>query len=212
MCLLVQDMTNAGYPIYFSFFGYCVTVTATIHILYMNDSSPDVSQQAATCLNLEVSYLEQFSRLWKTGKNMVCYHSVTTDISRIDVSKLEILYRLTARRKTCDNLANLSPRSLEDTNAEDIEALWAAVDYSTMSEESVVGSPSTMSASMISDWSSAFSLQKSQIAENHSFNTVPHIQALNSSTSQVAFDPDMYNNMSSFFGTSPMNMQLNFGG
>ncbi|KAH8587353.1 fungal-specific transcription factor domain-containing protein [Bisporella sp. PMI_857] len=68
---LVQDAKNAGYPIYFSFMGYVVSVAGSINMLYLQDEDAGVCGQALISFQSGMEYLEELAKYWKCGARMV---------------------------------------------------------------------------------------------------------------------------------------------
>ena len=68
---LVRDARNLGCSIFYSFIGYCITVSGGVHGLFLNDPDASISQEARDCLQLNVAFLEDFSQYWKCGIDMV---------------------------------------------------------------------------------------------------------------------------------------------
>jgi hypothetical protein len=69
---LIRDVRGMGCSIFYSFIGYCTTVASGIHALFLNDSDLTISREARDCLQLDASFLEEFSEYWKCGIEMVC--------------------------------------------------------------------------------------------------------------------------------------------
>ena len=71
MSTLLSDAEALGCSIRYSFVGYCTTVCAGIHTMYLNDRNAETRQQARKCLDAEKNFLEQYAQTWKNGKIMV---------------------------------------------------------------------------------------------------------------------------------------------
>jgi hypothetical protein len=68
---LLEETKRAGCIVYSSFIGYCATVSGGVHTLFLNDADVNIRQLAATCLQSNITFLEEFSQYWKNGKIMV---------------------------------------------------------------------------------------------------------------------------------------------
>jgi len=77
LSVLIDDTNNAGYPVYFSFMGYCAVVATGIHMLYLRDEDATLRRKAINSFQSGMSFLEEFSNYWKNGKTMVCTSSCT---------------------------------------------------------------------------------------------------------------------------------------
>lgn len=84
MAKLIVDSEALGYSIYYSFVGYCATVSASIHTMYLNDSNAEYRLQAQQSLAGERKYLEKYALAWKTGHNMVIVTFLAHDIATAD--------------------------------------------------------------------------------------------------------------------------------
>ena len=71
MSELLQEVQTAGYPAIYSFMGYCATLAASIHTLYLQDRDITVQQRAAECLRSDKEYLTALSHHWKNAQWMV---------------------------------------------------------------------------------------------------------------------------------------------
>lgn len=69
--LLLSEARNAGCNIFYSFIGYCATVSGGVHALFLNDPDASVNQRARDCLQLDMEFLDEFSHYWKCGTDMV---------------------------------------------------------------------------------------------------------------------------------------------
>lgn len=76
LSILINDTNNGGYPVYFSFMGYCAVVATGIHMLYLNNEDSEIRQRAFSCFQSGMAFLEEFSKYWKNGKTMVRLHFV----------------------------------------------------------------------------------------------------------------------------------------
>lgn len=68
---LLREAKAANCDIFYSFLGYCATVSGSIHALFLQDTDDGIMQQARYCLQAVVTYLEEISRYWNCGKHMV---------------------------------------------------------------------------------------------------------------------------------------------
>ncbi len=68
---LMKEARSAGYTAFFSFMGYCVTVSGSVHALNLMDANPDVQNKARMSLQLVTEFLEEFSQHWVNGNWMV---------------------------------------------------------------------------------------------------------------------------------------------
>jgi hypothetical protein len=68
---LLRDARDLECNIFYSFIGYCATVSGGVHALFLNDPDVTISQEARDCLQLDISFLEEFSKYWKCGIDMV---------------------------------------------------------------------------------------------------------------------------------------------
>jgi hypothetical protein len=59
-----------GCDIFYSFIGYGATVSSGVHALFLNDSDLAIGKEARGCLQLDASFLEEFSKYWKCGIDM----------------------------------------------------------------------------------------------------------------------------------------------
>ncbi|KAF2102486.1 hypothetical protein NA57DRAFT_32280 [Rhizodiscina lignyota] len=68
---LFQEVQTTGYPAIYSFMGYCATLAASIHTLYLQDPDIDVQQRAAQYFRSDKEYLKSLSHHWKNAQWMV---------------------------------------------------------------------------------------------------------------------------------------------
>lgn len=68
---LLADADSLGCSIRYSFLGYCTTVSAGIHTMYLNSPNAELREQAQQCLETNRNFLEQYSQTWRNGNNMV---------------------------------------------------------------------------------------------------------------------------------------------
>lgn len=76
MSKLLADAEALGCPIRYSFVGYCTTVCAGIHTMYLNDRNAEIRKQAQECLDADRNFLGRYAQIWKNGKIMVRFISV----------------------------------------------------------------------------------------------------------------------------------------
>lgn len=69
---LLKDARDLECNMFYSFIGYCATVSGGVHALFLNDPDVTISREARNCLRLDISFLEEFSKYWKCGIDMVC--------------------------------------------------------------------------------------------------------------------------------------------
>jgi hypothetical protein len=72
---LLQEIKIEGYSAFFSFMGYCATVSGSVHSLYLDHEDAKLRQQASDCFQNDLQYLEEFSAYWKHGIWMVYLQS-----------------------------------------------------------------------------------------------------------------------------------------
>ena len=72
---LLQEIKIEGYSAFFSFMGYCATVSGSVHSLYLDHEDAKLRQQASGCFHNDLKYLEEFSAYWKHGIWMVYLQS-----------------------------------------------------------------------------------------------------------------------------------------
>jgi hypothetical protein len=68
---LIQEITSSGCPAFLSFMGYCATVAASVHSLYLCDDDVSIQQKASEYLHIDKLFLEALSHRWKSGERMV---------------------------------------------------------------------------------------------------------------------------------------------
>lgn len=68
---LLQDPKEADCVSFFSFIGFCMTVTCSVHVLYLNDGNDLLQQEAQEYLQSDMLFMEEFCRYWKHGLPMV---------------------------------------------------------------------------------------------------------------------------------------------
>ncbi|KAJ9641267.1 hypothetical protein H2204_002945 [Knufia peltigerae] len=61
------SISSVGDP----FYGYCVTVAATIHALFLHSSDPAIAEDARACLDASLQLLEGLAKLWRSTSFMV---------------------------------------------------------------------------------------------------------------------------------------------
>ncbi|EON63140.1 hypothetical protein W97_02367 [Coniosporium apollinis CBS 100218] len=191
---LIQDTRSAGYPVYFSFMGYCVTVTAGIHMLCLQTKDSGIHQLSTYYLQSDMAFLEEFSRYWKSGQTM-----------------LATLQRYASQISLYGTLVTTSPE-LENLDANELENLWATVDYSSMSQNTKADTSPTSSKLPSQSCNFLFGLYSEQSSNPNSFDRLNFPSASNSlSNDLVPFNHAAFGDMSSvnsFFASSP----FNFGG
>ena len=83
MSELLQEVQTAGYPVVYSFMGYCATLAASIHTLYLQDLDITVQQRAAEYFRSDKEYLKTLSHHWKNAQWMVRLRHFSTRVEFI---------------------------------------------------------------------------------------------------------------------------------
>ncbi|CZR54817.1 uncharacterized protein PAC_04701 [Phialocephala subalpina] len=140
MSKLLVDAEAMGCSVVYSFFGYCTTVCASIHTMYLNHQNIECHEQARQCLTSQRAFLEQYAMVWSNGKNMI-----------------GILDKLVSQPSLILAVVVATPR-FELLDREQVVDLWAAVDYTTMSQEAMRSAASRASMDVLSpvNWDSVF--------------------------------------------------------
>lgn len=113
---LLQEIQSAGSRATFSFMGYCVTVADSIHTLYIHDRDVTVREKASECLQTDKAFLEILSHQWKNGEWM-----------------LRMLESLVKQSALSAELITATP-NWASFDSEQLETIWATIDYNTMSQ------------------------------------------------------------------------------
>ncbi|KAH6664263.1 fungal-specific transcription factor domain-containing protein [Halenospora varia] len=191
---LINDTNNAGYPVYFSFMGYCAVVTTGIHMLYLRDDDIALRQQAFSCFQSGMAYLEEFSKYWKNGKTMLAILQVAANQAAL-----------------CNSLMSNSS-SLEEVDSQEIENMWAALDYSCMSQITELNVPFANASPSYPSWSSIFGMRGINMTPStdaNNFDPMNFFPISNSiSNGESQDNPISFGDiasMHSFFGTTPLN-------
>ncbi|KAK1059081.1 hypothetical protein LTR74_012873 [Friedmanniomyces endolithicus] len=65
MLQLVTESRAAGYRMEASFYGYCICIAGGIQVLYLNNSSAEISNQASVQLQQTLSFMTLLAHTWK---------------------------------------------------------------------------------------------------------------------------------------------------
>ncbi|KAG4412802.1 hypothetical protein IFR04_014065 [Cadophora malorum] len=68
---LLRDVQAAGYIATYSFMGYCATISASIHTLYLEDADTSIQQKSAQFYQTDILFLKTLSQRWKNAEWMV---------------------------------------------------------------------------------------------------------------------------------------------
>ncbi|KAJ9640831.1 hypothetical protein H2204_003120 [Knufia peltigerae] len=118
MTKLLQEAQEAGAMLRASFYGYCMVVAGSIAALHLHDVSDAKRAESADLVRANTSIIEKIGRHWRNVSLMaISFRNFVEDTSRFAHLASDAV-----------NVAVLSP--------EDCEAMWAMVDYSTMSDVS----------------------------------------------------------------------------
>ncbi|PVH69713.1 hypothetical protein DL98DRAFT_623521, partial [Cadophora sp. DSE1049] len=71
---LLRDIQASGYVATYSFMGYCATVSASIHCLYLQDPDTAIQQKASEYFQYNITFLQSLSQRWKNAEWMVSFH------------------------------------------------------------------------------------------------------------------------------------------
>ncbi|KIN00054.1 hypothetical protein OIDMADRAFT_146481 [Oidiodendron maius Zn] len=185
---LVRDARSLGCSIFYSFIGYCITVAGGVHALFLNDRDASISQEARDCLQLDILFLVEFSQYWKCGIDMC-----------------GILRAVTERSLSPSSLFTGSPNS-EGWDADELECLWASVDYNNMTHALKSSNTSPINFSLTPpDYSRVFNTIMSDQA---SFDSYRYISSsaipLNEQSPNPSLGFEGLSPFTSYFGGAPM--------
>lgn len=68
---LLRDIQAAGYVATYSFMGYCATVAASIHTMYLKETDNSFQQKAFEFYQTDIAFLKDLSQRWQNAEWMV---------------------------------------------------------------------------------------------------------------------------------------------
>ncbi|KAK0101859.1 hypothetical protein ONS96_005836 [Cadophora gregata f. sp. sojae] len=113
---LLRDVQAAGYIATYSFMGYCATISATIHTLYLEDPDLSIQQKSTQLYQTDILFLKTLAQRWKNAEWMLLG-----------------LERLAAQSKLSATLLGTNP-DWQAFDGDQMENIRATIDYNTMSQ------------------------------------------------------------------------------
>lgn len=139
MMALIREARRLGCSFHSSSSGYAVTIAGSIIALRTYDEDPQVNHTAQILLDEALLYLDTVGQHWRNVTTMVCVCSHLTTFTPLFIAYSNIFPQASALRRMIHDAflnSNLSDQTqtLAFTRAEE-EAMWAVVDYNTMSNQ-----------------------------------------------------------------------------
>lgn len=113
---LLRDVQAAGYVATYSFMGYCATISASIHTLYLENADMSVQQKSAQLYQTDILFLKTLAQRWQNAEWMLLG-----------------LDKLAAQSKLSATLLGPNP-DWQSFNVDQMEVIRATIDYNTMSQ------------------------------------------------------------------------------